>query len=288
MKTNIIYNADCLEIMKTMPDNSVDLILTDPPYLYLDHKLDRQFNEQLFFTECFRVLKKDSMLCYFGRGASFYKWGYICSQLGFEFLEEVIWDKNTISNPFLTLKRTHETVSIWRKGDKQLNNVLIDKVDYLISKNDLTVLMDNVRRIIADLKNIKSGADFECWYNEKIQRKVKHCIVGDKSFTTAPYAHVLKTYQNGMPLKSVINISTEHFTTEHPTQKPAALIELLCKLCSNENDIVFDPFLGSGTTAISCLNLNRQYIGCEIDKEYFDIATKRIETVKKINKSKLF
>ena len=100
MELNKIYKVDCLEFMKGMQDNSVDLIVTDPPYLYLDHKLDRPFDEQLFFEQAKRVLKSESMLVFFGRGASFYKWGYTCSQLGFEFLEEIIWEKKCGSSPF--------------------------------------------------------------------------------------------------------------------------------------------------------------------------------------------
>ena len=75
---------------------------------------------------------------------------------------------------------------------------------------------------------------------------------------------------------------------EHPTQKPVELMDLLVKLCSNENEIIFDPFCGSGSTCVSALREKRNYIGCEIDLEYFEIAEKRIENQKKINKSKLF
>lgn len=289
MELNKIYNIDCLEFMKGMPDKSVDLILTDPPYLYLNHKLDRAFNEELFFSECHRVLKDESILCYFGRGASFYKWGYLCQQLGFEFLEEIIWDKVRNSSPFGNIMRQHESIAVWRKGNKQLNKVYIDKVEYMLNSDNLEILQDNIKRIFQDLQNLKSGEDFEEWYNEQKQRKTKHCLTsGSESRSLNPYASVLKTYQNGKVLSSILRVNREQYTMEHPTQKPVELIKLLVELCSSENEICFDPFLGSGTTAIACLNTNRNYLGCEIDKEYFEIAIKRIENQKKINKSKLF
>ena len=122
----------------------MDLVVTDPPYLYLNHKLDRKFNEELFFEEAYRILKDESILCFFGRGASFYKWGYLCQQLGFEFLEELIWDKSRCSNPFGNVLRNHETISVWRKGKKQLNKVYVDKIEYLENSKQYEVLIDNV------------------------------------------------------------------------------------------------------------------------------------------------
>lgn len=289
MELNKIYNIDCLEFMKGMPDKSVDLILTDPPYLYLNHKLDRAFNEELFFSECYRILKPESILCFFGRGASFYKWGYLCQQLGFEFLEELIWDKNATTSPFGNLMRTHETTSVWRKGKKQLNKIHIDKIEYEINSESLKTLFSNLKRLFSDLNMLKTGAEFENWYNRRKLYGQKHKItVSSLIETPNPIASILKGYQNGKVLSSIIRVNREHHTMEHPTQKPVELMDILIKLCSNENDVIFDPFAGSGSTCVSALREKRNYIGCEIDKEYFEIATKRIENQKKINKSKLF
>jgi site-specific DNA-methyltransferase (adenine-specific) len=226
---------------------------------------------------------------FFGRGASFYKWGYLCQQLGFKFLEELIWDKTHLSSPFGNITRIHETISVWRKGNKQLNKVYIDKIEYLLNSENIAILQENVKRIFMDIENLKTGEDFEDWYNNRKQRKTKHNITsGEKSKSTAPYAAVLKSYQNGKVLSSIIRVNREHYTMEHPTQKPIELMDLLVKLCSNENEIIFDPFGGSGTTCVSALKEKRNYIGCEIDKEYFEIATKRIGNQEKLNKRKIF
>lgn len=218
--------------------------MTDPPYLYLDHKLDRPFDEQLFFEQAKRVLKSESMLVFFGRGASFYKWGYICSQLGFEFLEEIVWDKKHCSSPFGNLMRVHETVSVWRKGNKQLNKVHIDKLEYDTNSEDFKSIFYNVKRIIDEFKLIKTGDDFEKWKNERKERKTKHNITTAKSIQSVnPHATALKTYQNGKVLSSIVRVNREHYQMEHPTQKPVELLELLIKLTSSQSDIIFDPSL---------------------------------------------
>jgi site-specific DNA-methyltransferase (adenine-specific) len=77
---NQIIKGDCFEILKDFPDNCFDAIITDPPYLYLKHKLDAFYDEQIFIDEAYRLLKKDSMLVFFGRSPSFYKLNYLASQ----------------------------------------------------------------------------------------------------------------------------------------------------------------------------------------------------------------
>lgn len=84
------YNDDCITILREIPNESVDVILTDPPYLYLKHKLDRPFDEQVFFNEAKRVLKKDGFIVLFGRGTSFYRWNTILADMGFQFKEEIV------------------------------------------------------------------------------------------------------------------------------------------------------------------------------------------------------
>lgn len=99
-----LYLGDSLEAMKKMPDNSVDVILTDPPYLYLkNQKLDREFDEQSFFAESKRILTKDGFIVLFGRGASFYRWNTRLDELGFNFKEEIVWDKSQNTSPLMAL-----------------------------------------------------------------------------------------------------------------------------------------------------------------------------------------
>ena len=99
IELNKIYNEDCLEGMKRIPDKSVDAIVTDPPYKYLKHKLDRDWNEDVIFDEWNRVLKDDGFIVIFGRGIPFYRWNVKLNELGFNFKEEVIWNKKASSGP---------------------------------------------------------------------------------------------------------------------------------------------------------------------------------------------
>lgn len=150
-----LFNCDNLEIMKMLTDESVDVILTDPPYLYLkNQKLERPFDEQLFFSECKRVLTKNGFIVLFGRGISFYRWNTILDDLGFTFKEEIIWNKSYNTSPLMALSRIHETVSIFTKGKGVINKV---KVPYLEMKShDLDSVIGDVKRMRSILKNTKS------------------------------------------------------------------------------------------------------------------------------------
>lgn len=113
MEFNRGYNEDCIEVLKRMPANSLNIICIDPPYLYLkNQKLERPFNELLFFMLCRRVLKTDGFIICFGRGTSFYRWNTIMAQLGLTFKEEIVWNKSHCTSPLMNIGRVHETISI--------------------------------------------------------------------------------------------------------------------------------------------------------------------------------
>ncbi|MDK7376173.1 DNA methyltransferase, partial [Weeksella virosa] len=121
-----LYNADNKDVMQRLADGSVDVILTDPPYLYLkNQKLEREFDEQLFFSECKRVLTKNGFIVMFGRGTSFYRWNTILADLGFTFKEEIVWNKSHCTSPLMRLSRVHETISIFTKGKGTINKVKV-------------------------------------------------------------------------------------------------------------------------------------------------------------------
>ena len=150
-----LYNSDNLEIMGKIPDESIDIICIDPPYLYLkNQKLEREFDEQLFFSECKRLLTKDGFIVMFGRGESFYRCNTILADLKFTFKEEIIWNKSHCTSPLMRLSRVHETISIFTKGKGTINKV---KVPYLEMKShDLDAVITDVKRIRVILKNTKS------------------------------------------------------------------------------------------------------------------------------------
>lgn len=322
MRINL-YNEDCLIGMKRIPDASVDCVLTYPPYLYLkNQKLDRSFDEQAFFAEVKRILKKDGFIVMFGRGTSFYRWNTILADLGFNFKEEIIWDKSYISSPLMAISRVHETVSIYTKGKGTINRC---KVPYLEAKaHNIDSIIADIKRlctIFHNPKSLKAVEDFltqnklkyepdkrrRCHvtaqtgfgsedrnaavmramsdgYTEKsiIRSDLYKCStsnkhnfhgdmrVGDRS------CNVMQSVEFGQSEKSIIKQPRDHYATIHPTQKPVRLLERLLALVTKEGDIILDPFAGSASTAIACMDTGRDFIGYEIDKEYYVRAMGRI------------
>lgn len=279
IELNRIYNEDCLLGMKRIPDNSVDCILTDPPYMYLkNQKLDRPFDEQAFFSECKRVMKKDGFIVLFGRGTSFYRWNCILSDMGFTFKEEIVWDKSYCSSPLMALSRIHETVSIHSLGNGSITKV---KIPYLEMKgSDIEAIKTDIKRLMTTFsssKNMQAVLDylsdgtltFDGEYDKSTtitagRKRVNRCV------------STMNTIETGMNEKDIIHIKRDHYNQIHPTQKPVRLLERLLNLVCNEGCTVLDPFSGSASTAIACINTNRNYIGFEIDKEYYELSVKRI------------
>lgn len=276
---NKIYNEDCLEGMKRIPDNSVDCILTDPPYLYLkNQKLDRPFDELVFFSECKRVLKKDGFIVLFGRGTSFYRWNCILADMGFTFKEEIVWDKINTTSPLLPLSRKHETISIHSIGRK---TILRSKVPYEeIRINDDSKVVGDAKRIISyiksnDIDKIKEEIDNGLVYNKKKSHKT-HVSAQTGFFSSDRAIACIDSIKNGCNERDIISLLRDHYSAIHPTQKPVRLIERLLAIISCEGDIILDPFSGSASTEIACINTKRNYIGFEIDKEYYELSVKKI------------
>jgi len=293
LERNQSYKGDCVELMKFLPDESIDVILTDPPYLYLkNQKLDRPFDETEYFKQVKRILKKDGFVVLFGRGTSFYRWNTILGDLGFTFKEEIIWDKSYCSSPLIAISRVHETVSIHTKGNGIIRKA---KIPYIEAK------IDNFEAIHNDLKRIKSALNNPkelTAINEYIEKRI--VVYGDnkkrKNNTTIQgvlrgqhrSVKTLQSITEGMNEKSIIRQPREHYKTIHPTQKPPRLLERLLALVCKPGALVLDTFRGPGSTDIACINFGCDYISIEIDDEYFDLGNKRVSEYKRQLKSQLF
>ena len=274
----VAINGDCLEVMQEMPKNKINMILTDPPYLYLNHKLDKPFDEQKCFELLYNIMAQNSILSFFGRGDSFYKWNYITKQIGFDFKEEIIWDKNNSSSPTLTLQRIHETISIKEKGKVNLNKVYIDYFEYNLEAEK--TFENDLKKLVNFIKNCKTIEKLDEWKqgNYCQSRKNKHQLTSKLQFQKDRRYCEYKIINKGRQLNSICRVKREHYQFIHPTQKPVELLKHLINLCSQSNDIVFDGFSGSFTTAIACIRTNRRFIGCELDPIYFEKACERIDT----------
>ena len=125
------------------------------------------------------------------------------------------------------------------------------------------------------------------FYNERYA--AKHTIATSKHMKNADRdLLVMQAVTEGCVEKSILQQGREHYTMQHPTQKPARLLERLMALVTQENDSVLDPFMGSASTGVACINTDRRFIGIELDDNYFAIAKQRIETALKEKQQDLF
>lgn len=209
-----LLHGDCLELMKDIPDKSIDMVLTDPPYLinyqsnYRKNKYKKIENDNNnttfisnYFKECSRILKDDTVIYSFcsWHNVDIFKQEF---EKYFKLKNIIVWNKNNTSMGDLkgSYAPKHEFILFGHKGRRLLNGFR--------------------------------------------------------------YPDVLEAKRTGNKL--------------HPTQKPIDLLEIFIKTSSNENDIVLDCFMGSGSTGVACINTNRNFIGIEKDDNYFKIAEERI------------
>lgn len=293
MKTKRIGNATLYlgTMEETIHEVKADHILTDPPYLYIKtHDFDKEFDEQLLFEQAKRMLPDNGFIALFGRGTSFYRWNTRLADLGFVFKEEIVWNKIYTTSSTNNLGRSHETVSIHTKTGK----IKRSKIPYLEFKQH------NTSSIIDDIKRIRS-----CFENKKtfddIQEFIKTGVLINNNKDTRKYSltqtvmnkpnravSCMNSIINGITERSVITETNNRLKLQHPTEKPVRLAERILALISNEGDTIYDPFMGSGSFGVACINTGRKYIGSEMKKEYFDIACKRIEEAVKAKQEELF
>jgi len=220
-----LRQGDCLGIMRSIENESIDLIVTDPPYL-IKYKTNRRKNKQHDFCseilnddnynliteyikECFRILKRNSAMYIFCNcdRVDFFK--QELEKTGFKIKNMIIWVKNN-----------------WTAGDLKAQFGKQYEIIFLVNKG----------RCLFNGKRITDVWNF-------------NRIAGNKQL--------------------------------HQNQKPVDLLEQCILKHSKENDIVFDGFMGSGSTGIACINTNRNFIGIELDENYFNIAKNRIDSCSK-------
>ena len=276
-----IHGDSEVEIRK-IPSESIDILCMDPPYLYLvGQRLERPFDEQAFFTECKRVLTKDGMIIMFGRGESFYRWNTILANLGLKFKEEIVWNKMYASSPLLNISRVHETISIFSNG----RGVRKVKVPYLEMKShSLDGVITDVKRLCTVFGNPKS---MEAVLSFLQDRRVVYCkqrgvgpTVSASTMDINRCSSVIQSMEEGMNEKTIISLTRDHYKTIHPTQKPVRLLERLLNLClpkGKDHVLVADFFAGSFSCAEACHNLGLDFIGVEIDEEYYNAGMGRIK-----------
>lgn len=284
-----LFNCDNLQLMAKMEDESVDVILTDPPYLYLkNQKLEREFDEQLFFSECKRILTKNGFIVLFGRGTSFYRWNTILDNLGFTFKEEIIWDKCRTTSPVTPIGRKHETIAIFSKGIGGINKIRVPFLEKY--KHEPEKIKETINRIATTFGNRKTFELLKKYYNDGIKIYEKsvdgYCHTRSKGSTVNMNRTIVfaRGLEEGITEQSLIKEVADWHTSIHPTQKPVRLLERLLALVipkdkPKEEVTVLDPFGGSFSTMEAVYNMGMKGISCEINEEYYELGKERIENL---------
>jgi site-specific DNA-methyltransferase (adenine-specific) len=201
------------------------------------------------------------------------------SELGFVFKEEIIWNKLRITSPLTPIGRKHETISIHSLSGK-INKTKVPFIEKY--KNDNKKIIDTINRIASTFGNRETFSLLKNYYEKADLIYTKsvdgYCVTRSRGSCvninrTIQFARGL---EEGIVEQSIIDESADHYATIHPTEKPVRLLERLLQLVSKEGDLILDPFAGSFSTAETCINLNRDFKGWEIDEEYFNAGKNRI------------
>ena len=231
-----LIQGDCLEKMKDIPDGSVDLVLTDPPYGTTACKWDSVIPFEPMWEQLKRITKKNGAIVLFG-SQPFTSALVMSNPKMFRY--EWVWNKKIPGN-FANVKhcplKYHENVLVFSEG----------KHNYYPQ------------------------------FRQDVKKPFGKIVAGKSEHITIA---VKKERGFGYP-KSFLEFAKPNNLSKdgglHPTQKPVALMEYLIKTYTNEGDTVLDFTMGSGTTGVACKNLNRSFIGIELDETYFNIAKNRI------------
>lgn len=234
-----LYQGDCLEVMKNIPDKSVDLILTDPPYGTTACKWDSIISFEPMWEQLNRIIKPNGAIVLFG------------------------------SEPFSSALR--------------VSNIKNYKYDWVWEKSKATGFLNAKKQPLRAYENISIFYSSQPTYRPQMTQGVAY----NKGIRKLQTSNDVYGKFNQVEVKSegkryprnVIYFKTAESEgkTFHKTQKPVALLEYLIKTYTLENETVLDFTMGSGSTGVACLNTNRNFIGIELDRNYFTIAENRIK-----------
>jgi len=250
-ETNVIYNEDCLEGMKRLPDKSIDMILCDLPYGTTDNKWDVIIPFDLLWAQYERVIKDNGAIVLTGSQPFTSKLVMSNQQL---FRYEWIWEKSFAPNFQLANKmpmKIHENILVFYKKLPVYNKQMIPRTS------------SRIKDSIEKGYTFPASGDSDNYAISRVAQNAKR------------YDPDWKNPETVLRINNLKNNSKEK--VGHPTQKPVALFEYLIKTYTNKGDVVLDNCIGSGTTAIACLNTDRKFIGFETNEEYFRVAQDRIK-----------
>ena len=238
-----LWNGDCLELMKNIDDASIDCIICDLPYGKTQNEWDSLIDLDKLWEQYNRIIKENGVIILFGQDKFTAK--VMLSSPYHRY--NLIWNKDLVSGHLNSMEmplRVHEDIMIFYKK-------------------------------------------LPVYHPQKVKGKKNHSVgtsvgkvagVDSKNNNYGSYV-LQESDQSGMKYPtSILSVPKPHPSIMiHPTQKPVALIEWLLKSYTDEEMLVLDNCMGSGTTGVACYNLNRKFIGIELDEKYFEMAKNRIE-----------
>jgi site-specific DNA-methyltransferase (adenine-specific) len=261
--------GDCLELMKDIPDKSIDMILCDLPYGTTDCSWDEIIPFEPLWEQYNRIIKDNGTIVLFGSQP--FTSSLIMSNIK-NFKYEWIWEKQKASN-FMSAKyqplKYHENICVFSKSTH----------NYYPQKYKVLEFEEIKQMNDKELKQVFETRDYDR-FGKVDRRKTINNPKTNKEHIGNEIIRIRNADDGYRYPKSVLKINKEINTNLHPTQKPVALLEYLIKTYTNENESVLDNCMGSGSTGVACVNTNRKFIGIELDEHYFEIAKERIENTK--------
>ena len=285
--TSQIFNADCLEKMKDLDDKSVDLIFCDLPYNQTSCAWDVAIDLDLFWKEVMRIKKLNTPIFF----TTTTKFGVSLIQSAPKkcfFRYDLVWVKSAPAG-FLTAKkmpmRKHEMIYVFYEK-LPFYNLSSHTHKFIKEVPTKRHGKDNVDNVGMIKNRCKSGMETQNKYDPPLPVSVvkdeSSTIYNNKGKSTTPITkHPVQGQTTGQPRydpplpDSMLEIKSTR--GKHSTEKPVALMEWVLKYYSKEGDMVLDPTCGSGSTGVACKNMNRNFIGIEMDKEIFKVAESRLQ-----------
>ena len=246
---NKIFNGDCLELMKELPDNSVDCIISDLPFGITDQKFDKKkFNLVAMWEQFKRILKNYSAVALFASSKFSYE---LFNSNPTWYKYKWIWIKN------------YATCFVHAK------NAPMHKFEEILIFSDGVVNHESCTN-----KRMK-------YFPQGVKDLEKPRYKTKKTETSRLYCHeIFKPHcitQTNFPNDVLFYDAPFNVGKNHPNEKPVELLEYLIRTYTNEGELVLDATIGSGSTAVACVNTGRKFIGYELDEKYFDVACYRVQ-----------
>ena len=249
----LLINDDCFNYLPLIEDKSVDMILCDLPYGNTHCSWDSPLDLTALWKEYERVIKDHGAILLFAQSP--FDKILACSNLKL-YRYDWIWEKGRASG-FVHAKnkplKCHETISVFSQGT--------------------TVHASQSKNRMKYFPQMSTGKPYVKKITQPNTGKLNHSF----SKSNIDFVGTVNENEGTRYPRTIIKFSMHNVGNMHPTQKPVALLEYLIRTYTNEGETVLDFTMGSGSTGVACVNTNRNFIGMELDQQYFEIAKKRIE-----------